>query len=217
MNKILIVDDNAELRGNLSEVLKSGGYITVEAASGSEALSKAASEGFNVAILDLMMPKMSGIDVLTEFRRISPKTKIIMITAFATVENAVDAIKRGASDYISKPFKGEELLGVLARVLEEARFEEGIKRLSMDTTMSALANYIRRKIIRLLNDRRQMRLMELTREIGIEDHTKVIFHLKMLAEAGLIEQDAKKNYCLTAEGEKVLGCLKVFERNLIQQ
>lgn len=214
MKKILIVDDDAELRNNLYEILKGEGYYTEEAGSGKEAIEKAVSSDFDIALIDLMMPKMSGVDVLSELRRIKPKTRVIMITAFATVENAVDAIKKGASDYISKPFKIDELLTTIRRVLEEARFEEGIMKLDLDFTLSSLSNYIRRNIIRLLSLRTGMHFMEITRELGIEDHTKVVFHLKMLKESGIIEQDKDKLYFLTKEGEKTLDCLKILENYL---
>ncbi|MBI5682624.1 MAG: response regulator [Deltaproteobacteria bacterium] len=214
MKKILIVDDDAELMANLSDILKEEGYYVDEAASGKMAIEKAAYEGFDIVLLDLMMPKMSGIDVLKELRRISPNTRIIMITAFATVENAVDAIKKGASDYISKPFKIDEFLITIRRVLEEAKFEDGIKELDFDHTLASLSNPIRRKVIRLLCLRTGMRFMDITRKLGIEDHTKVVFHLKMLKDSGLIEQDNKrfkKLYTLTKEGEKIVDCLKILE------
>ena len=214
MKKILIVDDDAELRANLSEILRGAGYYTDEAASGKEAIEKITSKDFDIALLDLMMPKMSGIETLTELKKITPKTKVIMITAFATVENAVDAIKKGASDYISKPFRIEELLTTIRRVIEEGRFEEGITKLDLDYTLSSLANPIRRNILRLLNSRKSMRLMELVRELGIEDHTKVVFHLKVLKESGIIEQDKDKSYSLTEEGERILSGLKILENYL---
>ena len=188
--------------------------ITDEAASGSEAIERVTSEYFNIILLDLMMPGMNGIDALDEVRRLSPKTKIIMITAFATVENAVRAIKKGASDYITKPFKIEELLITIRRVLEEASFEEDIKRLDIDHTLSALANPIRRKIIQLLCTRKSMRFMEITRELDIEDHTKVVFHLKMLKESGIIAQNKDKSYTLSREGEQTVDCLTILEHYL---
>ncbi|MBI5203305.1 MAG: response regulator [Nitrospirae bacterium] len=214
MKKILIVDDDAELRANLSEILRGAGYYTDEAASGKEAIEKITSKDFDIALLDLMMPKMSGIETLTELKKITPKTKVIMITAFATVENAVDAIKRGASDYISKPFRIEELLTTIRRVLEEVRFEEGIAKLDLDYTLSSLTNPIRRNIIKLLHSRKGMRLMELVRELDIEDHTKVVFHLKMLRGSGMIAQDKGKLYSLTGEGERMLSCLQILENYL---
>lgn len=211
MKKILIVDDDAELRANLSEILKGADYHTDEASSGKEAIGKATAKDFDIMLLDLIMPKMNGIDVLTEMQRIKPKTKVIMITAFATVENAVDAIRKGASDYISKPFKIDDLLNTIRSVLEEARFEEGVKRLDLESTLSSLSNTIRRKIIVLLSSRTSMGLMEIVRELDIEDHTKVFFHLKMLKESGIVEQNKKRSYFLTGEGEKALGLLKFLE------
>jgi len=212
MKKILIVDDDAELRANLSEILKGAGYHTYEAASGKEAIEKAASEEFDIALLDLMMPRMSGMDVLSGLRRVSSKIKIVMITAFATVENAVDAIKKGASDYIAKPFKIEELIATVKRVLEESRFEEGIRKLDMDYTLSSLSNSIRRKIIKLLGTGAEMHFIEIARELGIEEeHTKLAFHLKTLRESGIIEQDKEKAYSLTREGRRILEALKILE------
>ncbi len=214
MKNILIVDDDTELRANLSKILRDKGYHTDEAPTGKEAIEKVIPKEFDIVLLDLMMPKMSGMDVLAEIRKLRPGTKVIMITAFATVDNAVEAIKRGASDYISKPFKIEELLTTIRRVLEESRFEEGIKKLDMDFTLSSLTNSIRRKIIKLLHRNKGMHLMEITRALDIEDHTKVVFHLKMLKDSEIIGQDKRKSYFLTKEGEKTLECLKILENYL---
>jgi DNA-binding NtrC family response regulator len=214
MKKILIVDDDAEFRSHLIEVLKGEGYLTDSAASAKEALAKSEAHEFDVVLLDFMMPKMSGIDALHEIRKQHPKTKVIMITAFATIESAIDAIKRGASDYISKPFKINELLTTIRRVFEEAKFEENIKNLDFDQTLNSITSPIRRNILKLLQKRDMMRLMEITRELGIGDHTKVVFHLKILREAGIIEQDQDKAYTLTKEGLRTTECLKTLENYL---
>ena len=214
MKKILIVDDDSELRANLSEILKGAGYHIAEVPSGKEAIEKIASKDFDIALLDLMMPRMNGIDVLKEIKKIKPKIKVIMITAFATVENAVEAIKKGASDYISKPFKIDSLLTTVRRVIEEGRFEEGITKLNLDYTLSSLSNPIRRNILGLLQSRKSMRLMEIVRELDIDDHTKVVFHLRMLKESGMINHDRGKVYSLTAEGERILACLRILENYL---
>ena len=211
MKKILIVDDDAEMRENLSDILREAGYCTDEAVSGSEALEKVASEEYDIALLDMIMPNRDGIDILTEMRRVRPRMRVIMITAFATIENAVTAIKKGASDYISKPFKIIELITTIKRVIEESRFESDIKKMNIEDTLSSLSNPIRRNIINLLNSRNKMRLMEITRELDIEDHTKVVFHLRMLKEAGIIEQGKDKSYFLTKEGERAIDFLKLLE------
>lgn len=214
MKKILIVDDDAEFRATLKEILTEAGYRTESAASAKQAIAKSEAEEFDIILLDFMMPKMNGLDALIALQKVRPRTKVIMITAFATVENAVDAIKKGASDYISKPFKIEAILTTIRRVLEEAKFEMCVKKLDFDRTLSSLANPIRRNIIRLLHVRGNMRLMEMTRELGIDDHTKVVFHLKFLKEAGIIEQDGEKTYALSREGTKTIGCLQLLESNL---
>jgi len=214
MKRILVVDDDQELRSNLTFVLKEAGYQTDEASSAQEAVKLAVDEDFDVVLLDVIMPKSGKIDALAELRRVAPRSKIVMITAFATIENAVDAIKRGASDYLSKPFKIDALLTTIRRVLEEARFEVRATSENFDCVLGALSNPIRRKILRIIAQKKRARLMELARELDIEDHTKVIFHLKILKECGIIEQDKDKSYSLTAKGEGTLNCLKIVENHL---
>ena len=213
MKKILIVDDDAELSGNLTEILEDAGYQTDMAANGTEALEKI-TDGFDVVMLDMIMPGMSGLEVITELKKLVPATKIIMITAFATVDNAVQAIKLGANDYISKPFLIDDLLVTIKKVLEEASFDVSNGKLDMDFALSSLSNPIRRQIIHFLDTRKSMRLMELTRELEIADHTKVIFHLKSLKEANIINQSSDKSYFLTPEGYRVLGCLNILKTHL---
>ena len=214
MKKILIVDDERAVRATLSKILKAKGYRTDEASSGKEAIEKATSDDFDIVLLDLMMPTINGMDVLIELRKSKPKIKEIMMTGFATVDNAVEAIKNGASDYISKPFNADELDATIRRCLEEARFDRSIKKLDLDFALSSLSNPIRRKIIKLLYQNKNMQLMELTRALDIEDHTKVVFHLKMLKDSDLIRQDKKRTYSLTEEGEKTLNCLNILEGHL---
>ncbi len=211
MSKILIVDDDTELRGNLVDVLQDAGYITEEAPNGQAALNLLDEEDFSLVLLDMVMPGMNGVDTLTELKRRKPQTKVIMITAFATVQSAVNAIQKGASDYVTKPFKIEDLLATVGRVLVESQFEEGAARIGFDNAMSSLNNALRRNIIRMLFERKTMRMMEITRELEIEDHTKIVFHLKNLKEADIIDQDFQKAYFLTEEGARLYDCMKVME------
>jgi DNA-binding NtrC family response regulator len=217
MKRILVVDDDKELRSHLAEILTGAGYHIDEASSGGEAVAKAADGAYDVILLDMIMPRGGGSEALVEIRKIAPRSKIIMITAFATVENAVDAMKRGACDYISKPFKIAELLTTVRRVLEESRVEECAGTKDLDAILSALSNPIRTKILRLISSKKSMRLMELARELSIEDHTKVLFHLKILREAGIIAQDTEKSYILSGEGERASRCLKILDRHLADQ
>ena len=113
-----------------------------------------------------------------------------------------------------EPFKIHDFLTTIRRVIEEAKFENRAKKLDQDKAFSAIASPIRRDILKMLNSR-PMRLMEITRELGIEDHTKVVFHLKMLKEAGIIEQDQEKVYGLSEAGYKTIECLKKMEHILL--
>jgi DNA-binding response OmpR family regulator len=214
MNKILIVDDDDELRSNLSGILGDIGYDTDAAPSGAGAIAKAASNDFDIVLLDLMMPDASGMDVLGELKKITPNIKVIMITAFASIDTAVEAMKKGASDYISKPFNIQALDITIKKTLEEAKFNLNIKQLGLDDTLGSLSNYIRRDIIRLLDMNKKMRLMEITRALEIEDHTKVLFHLKILRDSGIVSQE-NKLYILTKVGADILNALRILEDRII--
>jgi DNA-binding response OmpR family regulator len=229
MEKILIVDDDADVREDISGVLANAGYVVDMAVSGNDALEKAlstSSAGYDIVLLDLVMPGLTGMEVLREIKKVLPKLKVIMITAFSTVESAIEAIKNGASDYISKPFKIDELLRIISRVIEEAKFETRLIQetkgnealLDVDNILLSLANPIRRKIIRLLDAGKNRRFMEIIKELGMmEEHQKVVFHLKMLKHSGIIEQEKDKSYTVTKEGARIIKSLDVFEKYLLAQ
>ena len=212
--KILIVDDDDDLRENLVEILKSETYITTAASTATEAIKIQKKSYFDVILLDYMMPEVSGLDALCELKSTNPKTKVIMITAYGTIDIAVDAIKRGASEFITKPFKIESLLALIEQVIEEPKFEDGIKKLKMEETLSSLSNAIQRKILHLLDAHDTMRLMEIAREVEIEDHTRVLLHLNFLRESKLISQNQEKSYHLTTEGQKALNSLLLLNKHL---
>ena len=114
---ILIVDDDAEMRALLVEVLGHEGYIVTEAADGAEALIRLRSECFDGIIIDKNMPGLSGLDLLPGLRMICPETPIILITAFGDASTYVEALEKGAFEYIFKPFPLEDLLRVLRRAV----------------------------------------------------------------------------------------------------
>ncbi len=215
--KILIIDDDQDFRRNFLEILVRSGFVAEEAASGIEALPMLQTGNYDIVMLDLMMPQMDGLETLREIKRRGLKPKIIMITAFSTVQSAVEAIKQGASDYISKPFKIEELTAIINRTLEEARFEQAVQIEDLNQTLGSLANPIRQKIMVLLGARGSMRLMEIRQSLYIEDHTKIVFHLKVLTESGLVEKRSDRKYDLSPSGQEVLGFLKNLQTRLSQQ
>ncbi len=103
--KVLIVDDEPNMRAVLSDVLTEEGYQVAVACDGAEGIAKATSGDFHVVILDLKLPDKSGIEVLRAIKDLRPETVIIMITAYSSVDTAIEAMKCGAYDYITKPFK----------------------------------------------------------------------------------------------------------------
>jgi DNA-binding response OmpR family regulator len=211
MTRILIIDDDAEFRDNLAEILQEAGYEVEWAPTSAEAIKTCARNYFDIILLDFIMPGTYGDIALAELKKVSPGSRIIMITAFATIENAVNAMKRGASDFISKPFKVDELLTVIRRVLEEASLTRNSVDLNLDMILGSLANPIRRHILWAIRNQTRLRLMEITRQLEVEDHTKIIFHLRNLKEAGIIEQDDEKGYSLTPKGRNILDCLGTLE------
>ncbi len=118
---ILVIDDEEIMRDILETLLSREGYDVRLASSGAEGLELARGLPFDAVIVDMMMPGMDGIEVLDELKKSDDDLPVIMITAFASVENAINAMKRGAFDYITKPFKNDEVLVVLRNAVERRR------------------------------------------------------------------------------------------------
>jgi two-component system, NtrC family, response regulator AtoC len=117
--RILLVEDDRENCLMLKEVLGKWGYQVTEAYSGEEALDRSRKEAFDIVLTDIRMAQTSGLEVLREFRRTHPRTQVIMMTGFGSVDTAVDAMKAGAFEYISKPFKFDEIKLTLKRAIEQ--------------------------------------------------------------------------------------------------
>lgn len=115
--RILVVDDDPDMRALLADVLNDEGYVVELVPNGAEALIRLRTESFAAIILDKNMPGLSGLDLLPGLRTICPDTPIIMITAFGDVATYVDAMEKGAFDYVFKPFRMEELLRVMRRAM----------------------------------------------------------------------------------------------------
>jgi len=116
---IMVVDDDRETRDLLREVLTGEGYKVFTAATGEEALAIGKQECFDVIISDMRLgPNLTGLDVLRTYKALQPESEVILITAFGSMETAIESLKAGAFDYLSKPFKIEELLVQVGRALE---------------------------------------------------------------------------------------------------
>ncbi len=130
-NSILIVDDDPLMRSFIGTVLKEEGYHTEEAGNGRQGLAKFLAGEFDVVITDLRMPDLSGMDLMREGKKEKPDVRWIILTAFGSIGNAVEAIKAGASDYLTKPLHNpHDLRHVIRRVLREMEAERTISLLS---------------------------------------------------------------------------------------
>ncbi|MBI2429143.1 MAG: response regulator [Bacteroidota bacterium] len=114
---ILVVDDEDALRNVLSSELQSEGYSVVSAADGDEAISILQQKSFDLVLLDIKMPRVDGFEVLRFLKERYPNTKVIMLTGFADLKNAIESKKLGAEDFVSKPYDLVDLLTTIERVL----------------------------------------------------------------------------------------------------
>ncbi len=118
---VLVVDDEAGMCHILKRMLTDEGYTVVTATSGEKALKVIDEDSFDVAMLDIRMPGMDGLELLDHIKQESPETSVIMMTAYGTIETAVSAMKRGAYEYISKPFNNDEVLHIIGNAMERKR------------------------------------------------------------------------------------------------
>ncbi|MEK6618431.1 MAG: sigma-54 dependent transcriptional regulator [Nitrospirota bacterium] len=126
---ILVVDDEPEMRALLQDVLQERGHHVTVAQSGREALKRLAEAECAVVLTDLRMKEMQGIELLGEIKRSYPDINVILMTAFGSVETAIEAMKQGAYDYLVKPIKNEELIRVTERAVREAALRREVNRL----------------------------------------------------------------------------------------
>jgi DNA-binding NtrC family response regulator len=133
--RVLIIDDDESMRIACGQSLELAGYSIANSENGEQALEKARQESFDVALLDLRMPGLPGMEVLKQLKRESPNTAVVVVTGYATIDSAVEAIKLGAYDYLPKPFTPEALVsiveraaGAARRALEDACIGQGLDR-----------------------------------------------------------------------------------------
>ncbi len=118
MEKILIIDDNESLRYTLENVLEEHGFSPTSVEDGIKALAEIKTKSYDLVICDMKMPKMDGMQILAEMKKIDPDLPFIILTAFGDIKNAVEAMKHGASDYLTKPFDNDGMVLTLRKALE---------------------------------------------------------------------------------------------------
>ncbi|MEM7621709.1 MAG: sigma-54 dependent transcriptional regulator [Planctomycetota bacterium] len=133
MSTVLVVDDKEMMRDSVSQTLKRAGFGVVQASDGAAALNTIARRRPDAVITDLKMPGMTGVELVDKIREIDDDLPVVVMTAFGTIETAVDAMKRGAFDYVTKPFEGDELLIAIKRGL-------GHRRLSRENAVLKVVN-----------------------------------------------------------------------------
>ena len=209
MKNILIIEDEKEIREGLAELLEEAGFSVDSTDNGQQGLEKIKRKDFDVVVTDLIMPVAGGMEVLRETKRMKPKTLVILITAFATVDNAVEAMKAGASDYITKPFRIDEVQTKIRKVLAEAEFNK--LQIFDSDLIKAISNQTRKDAVKLLYKAGRLKFTEIQRGLGIEDATKLNFHMRVMKEHKIIEQDGEKFYMLTSIGKKLFEALRSVE------
>ncbi len=130
--RILVVDDDQEMRRLLKDVLEDRGHQVDTAPGGKEALALLAGHDYAVVLTDLKMKGMEGLELLGEIRRDYPASNVILMTAFGTIESAIEAMKQGAYDYLTKPVKTEEMVLVVEKALREAALRREVSRLRQE-------------------------------------------------------------------------------------
>ncbi len=168
--KILVADDDETLRNELAGILREDGHEVVGAADGGEALRAVERESFDVALLDLRMPKASGLDVLHRLRVVRPETAAVMVTGQGTIDAAVEAMKAGALDFVEKPYEVEALQRTLRTVEEERRTRAMLGSAAAEATISrVLADAASRNVLLAVVGREAAPPARATRVLRIDE------------------------------------------------
>ncbi|MEM2320108.1 MAG: response regulator [Candidatus Bathyarchaeia archaeon] len=122
--RILVIDDDENIREVLKTILEDEGYIVDTAETGEKAIAKTKKGFYNLALIDIKLPDMEGIELLTKMKDTTPKMRKIIVTGYPTMHNAIEAVNRGADAYILKPFEVEKILAVIKEQLKRQEEEE---------------------------------------------------------------------------------------------
>lgn len=164
--RILIVDDDEGTRRSLSLIFNRKGYETAAAGTGEAALKLARQGFFNLALLDIKLPDMEGVELLAPLKGIHPDMEMIMVTAHASLETAMQALNRGASLYITKPLNMDEVLSTIREVLEKQRLRLENRRLLQEVQRELVERKRAQEELRLAHEQLEMRVEERTAELA---------------------------------------------------
>ncbi|RTR40644.1 response regulator [Shewanella canadensis] len=204
MTRVLIAEDDEDLRTNMVDILELEGFDVIAVPSAEDAIFACQSHSFDIALMDLVMSGMTGVEAISNLRQENPFMAVVIVTAYATVDTAVDAMKKGADSVLTKPFKSVDLVMTIRRSIAEKQLLKSSSDIDSDSVYAALANPLRRETLKSLGCHKELKFMDLCRLVGVEDHTKFNFHLRQLKKAGLVMQNERKIYILTNTGQFVL-------------
>ena len=170
--KVLIVDDAPDTLDIIRTLLRYEGYEVITASTGEEGVKKVKEEKPDVVLMDINLPGIDGTEALRRVRKINPLQCVVMLTAFATLDNAILALKEGASDFIKKPFENEHLIHIVNQSLEKYRtsiekqkLEEEVQRLSITDDLTGLYNHryffktLEGELVRLMRQKTSLSLL----------------------------------------------------------
>jgi DNA-binding NtrC family response regulator len=138
--RILIVDDDENIRKVLTTILEEEGYLVDSAETAKKAIEKTRKNFYNIALIDIRLPDMEGIELLTKMKETTPKMRKVIITGYPTLQNAIEAVNRGADAYIVKPFDMDK---VLMTIGEQLRKQEEEKRYSQEKVAEFIETRVR--------------------------------------------------------------------------
>jgi DNA-binding NtrC family response regulator len=138
--RILVVDDDENIRKVLSMILEDEGYKVDQAETAKQAIEKSRKNFYNIALIDIRLPDMEGIELLTKMRDTTPRMRKIIITGYPTLQNAIEAVNRGADAYILKPF---DVTKVLATIKEQLRKQEEERQYSQEKVAEFIETRVR--------------------------------------------------------------------------
>ena len=176
--RILVVDDERNIRNNLTIVLESAGYNVDASGDGEDALTKCKERHYDIALVDIQMPKMGGLELLRYLRTLRPNLPVVILTAYGTVGRAVEAMKLGAVDFLEKPFDPKVLLSLCEEIIQRQKMSKSV---SVDDLLH---------------------LAELARERKAYVEARVYLKTAMIREVGRPEPYYWLGYIAELEGDK---------------
>lgn len=215
-DRILVIDDEAGIREGIKRGLTPQGYIVETAENGEQGLALFRQNPCDLVLIDVMMPGISGIDLIGEIHRIDPEAVCVIITGYATVEMAVRAIKEGAYDFLTKPFSVDDLLLVVRQGLERRHLSLETKRLQ---SIEAEARRLQEEKIRLEElDRAKMQFIRLVTHELQAPIAAIHTYLKLILEGYVSPEEQNKiiEKCLARAQEQMKLINDLLELGRVQ-